>query len=52
MTESEKDSASSDPLVIFRCEACGDTFPAHRGDRPACPTCKSSTVHEAHEPLL
>lgn len=52
MTSDEEGSNAERELVIFKCESCGDTFPAHAGEQPACPTCKSAKVHEAHEPLL
>ena len=52
MTAPDRKRDSEAAIVVFRCESCGDTFPAHRGDHPTCPTCKSTKVHEAHEPLL
>ena len=54
MTEAgEEEGNRSEPeMVVFKCESCGDTFPAHLGERPVCPTCNGAEVHEAHEPLL
>ena len=47
------EDSEEDALVVLRCEACGDTFPAHKGeDGATCPSCGSHDVHEAGEPLL
>jgi predicted Zn-ribbon and HTH transcriptional regulator len=50
--DDETRAGSERDVIAFKCERCGDTFTAHVGERPACPTCKSKEVHEAHEPLL
>jgi hypothetical protein len=42
---------ADDDLVVLRCGACGDTFPASTGSR-ACSKCGSRHVHVASEPLL
>jgi predicted Zn-ribbon and HTH transcriptional regulator len=39
-------------ILVLRCRNCGDTFPAHVGDAPLCPTCAGEEHDEAHEPLL
>jgi rRNA maturation endonuclease Nob1 len=40
-------------LVVLRCAACGDTFPAHEpAEGGTCPSCGSADVHKASEPLL
>lgn len=40
-------------LVIFRCRACGDTFPVDEDiTEPACPSCGATSLEVAGEPLL
>lgn len=43
---------SETELIVWRCDACGDTFPLHDGDSPVCPSCGNDDVHHATEPLL
>ena len=49
--DSERHVASP-ALVVFKCDTCGDTFPAHEREHPPCPTCGGAIVNPAHEPLL
>ena len=49
MHESRK---PEDEFVVFKCEACGDVFPAHDEGEIRCPSCGGTRVHHAHEPLL
>ena len=56
-SEAGSEERSSDEgdttLVVLRCGACGDTFPAHEPvDGAGCPSCGSADVHKASEPLL
>jgi DNA-directed RNA polymerase subunit RPC12/RpoP len=42
----------SEPIVVYKCSACGDVFPLHEGDDRVCPSCGSVAIEVAHEPLL
>lgn len=44
--------SSGEELVVFKCESCGDVFPAHDDASVECPTCGGTRVDNAHEPLL
>jgi Zn finger protein HypA/HybF involved in hydrogenase expression len=39
-------------VIVLRCKACGDTFPAHDDEPIKCPTCGSDDAEVAGEPLL
>lgn len=40
-------------LLVLRCDSCGDTFTAHRGEVGVeCPSCGDTEHQLANEPLL
>lgn len=47
----ERETSIEGTVLVLRCSECGDTFPLDGGDR-ACPSCGSSQVDPATEPLL
>lgn len=46
------DAGLPEHLVGWRCETCGDTFTAHGGEEPNCPSCGSPSASVATEPFL
>ena len=40
------------PVIVLKCETCGDVFSLHEGDEVKCPSCGGGDAHAAHEPLL
>ena len=46
------DAGAPEPLVGWRCEACGDTFTSHSTDDQRCPSCGSHRTSHATEPFL
>jgi rubrerythrin len=49
--DDERETSLEAAVMVLRCSECGDTFPAHEGDR-VCPTCGSTDLDPASEPLL
>lgn len=39
-------------LIGWTCELCGDTFTAHSGEVPRCPSCGNAAARVATEPFL
>lgn len=39
-------------VVVLRCDACGDVFPVRDRAPAVCPSCGSTELVEAAEPLL
>ncbi len=40
------------PVAVLKCLDCGDVFPVHVKEAPACPSCGSRSLEVAGEPLL
>jgi rubrerythrin len=39
-------------FTVWRCTACGDTFPAEESEGARCPSCGGDRLETAGEPLL
>lgn len=46
------DAGAPEPLIGWRCEACGDAFTSHSVDDQRCPSCGSHRTSHATEPFL
>ena len=46
------DAGAPEPLIGWRCDACGDAFTSHSSDDPRCPSCGSHRTAHATEPFL
>jgi Zn finger protein HypA/HybF involved in hydrogenase expression len=48
----EDDQEQPAPVIVMRCEDCGDTYSTHVGATTICPSCGSTSANPAAEPLL
>ncbi|MEA2499566.1 MAG: hypothetical protein QOH26_1971 [Actinomycetota bacterium] len=48
----EEDEERPAPVVVLKCDECGDTYTTHVGATPMCPSCGSTSASPAAEPFL